>query len=194
MKTLIKIVTVAVVTVFTLTSCSNEQSLQEYYVANQENNDFILVDVPTSIITSNKDMLTEEQQRVFKTVRKVNIMAYPLKKGNEASMEIEKAKVVSILETDDYEQLMKVNSDQGMMRLYFKGEEDAIDEVIMMAGGDDKGFVIARLLGDDMNVGDMMKMVQSLEKGDIDLSQFGDVMDVFGSSVRDSININVQTN
>ncbi len=194
MKTLIKIVTVAVVTVFTLTSCSNEQSLQEYYVANQENNDFILVDVPTSIITSNKDMLTEEQQRVFKTVRKVNIMAYPLKKGNEASMEIEKAKVVSIIETDDYEQLMKVNSDQGMMRLYFKGEEDAIDEVIMMAGGDDKGFVIARLLGDDMNVGDMMKMVQSLEKGDIDLSQFGDVMDVFGSSVRDSININVQTN
>lgn len=179
MKTFVKLTMVALVAVLSLASCSKVQSLQEYYVENQENGDFILVDIPTSLLGKNSDVLTEEQQKVFKTVRKVNMMAYATKDGDTVKMLTEKNKVKGILETDNYEELMKANSDMGSMRLYFKGKEDAIDEVIFFGADDSKGFMLARLLGDNMNIGDMMKLAQSLEKSDLDVSQFGSVMEVF---------------
>lgn len=179
MKNFLKISFIAFIAVISLASCSNGQSLQEYYVENQENGDFILVDIPTSLLGKNSDVLTEEQREVFKTVRKVNMMAYATKDGNTDKMLAEQAKVKGILKTDDYEELMKANSDMGSMRLYFKGDENAIDEVIFFGADDSKGFMLARLLGDDMNIGDMMKLAQSLESSDLDISQFGSVMDVF---------------
>ena len=69
----IKTVVAAFAVLLTLASCSNKQSLQEYYVDNQENGDFILVDVPTSLLGKNVEALSEEQQEVFKTVRKILI-------------------------------------------------------------------------------------------------------------------------
>lgn len=179
MNTFIKVTITAVLAVITLASCSNKQSLQEYYVDNQENGDFILVDVPTSLLGKNVEALTEEQQKVFKTVRKINLMAYQTKSGDTAAMQIERDKVKDILTSDDYEELMKASGDMGQMRLYFKGEEEAIDEVIFFGADDNKGFVLARLLGNDMNIGDMMRMAESLNKSDIDVSQFGSIMEVF---------------
>ena len=165
--------------VLTLASCTNKQTLQEYYVDNQENNDFMLVDVPTSLLGKNIDVLTEEQQKVFKTVRKINIMAYRTKSGDTAKMQGERSKIKQILAADDYEELMKASGDMGQMNLYFKGDEDAIDEIIFFGADDNKGFMLARLLGDDMNIGDMVRMAESLEKSDIDVSQFGSIMEVF---------------
>ncbi|EAQ37948.1 MULTISPECIES: DUF4252 domain-containing protein [Dokdonia] len=175
----IKTVVAAFAVLLTLASCSNKQSLQEYYVDNQENGDFILVDVPTSLLGKNVEALSEEQQEVFKTVRKINLMAYQTKSGDTAAMQVERDKVKDILTSDDYEELMKASGDMGQMRLYFKGEEDAIDEVIFFGADDNKGFMLARLLGNDMNIGDMMRMAESLEKSDIDVSQFGSIMEVF---------------
>ena len=175
----IKTVVAAFAVLLTLASCSNKQSLQEYYVDNQENGDFILVDVPTSLLGKNVEALSQEQQEVFKTVRKINLMAYQTKSGDTAAMQVERDKVKDILTSDDYEELMKASGDMGQMRLYFKGEEDAIDEVIFFGADDNKGFMLARLLGNDMNIGDMMRMAESLEKSDIDVSQFGSIMEVF---------------
>lgn len=180
MKKIIKLSALLCLTLFTLASCSDGQSLQEYYVEKQENSDFILVDVPTSLISDDTKALDKEQKRVLKTIRKINIMAYPLKDSTTAAFESEKTKLMSILAGDDYQELMKASSDMGSMRLYFKGEEQAIDEVIFFGSEDSRGFVLARLLGDAMNMNDMIKLAQSMEAGDIDVSQFEGVMDVFG--------------
>ncbi|RMB57569.1 DUF4252 domain-containing protein [Dokdonia sinensis] len=179
MKALLKIITIAAFGLVTLVSCNDKQSLQEYYVDNQENGDFVLVDIPTSLISKDSDALNEEQKKVLKTVRKINIMAYQRNSTTEANYEAEKVKVNTILAGDDYEELMKANSDMGAMKLFFKGEEEAIDEMIVFVADDTKGFMLARLLGDDMNIGDMMKLAQTMEKGGIDVSQFEGVMDVF---------------
>lgn len=179
MKTIIKGIAAILLVGFTLVSCNGEQSLQEYYVDNQGNSDFILVDVPTSLISEDSEVLDDEQRKILKTLRKINIMAYPLKESSKVNFEAEKTKVTTILASDDYEQLMKVNSEMGNMKLYFRGEEDAIDEVIVFASEDSKGFMLARLLGDDMNISDMMKLAEAVGKGDVDVSQFEGVMDVF---------------
>ena len=179
MKALTKVIAIALLAVLTLVSCNDGQTLQEYYVANQENGDFIMVDVPTSLISEDSKALNEEQRNVLKTLRKINIMAYPLKEGTTIEFEAEKTKVATILAGDNYEELMKVNSDEGAMKLYFRGEEEAIDEVIVFASEDSKGFMLARLLGNKMNINDMMNLAKSMEGGDFDVSQFEGVMDVF---------------
>lgn len=179
-KTVIKLSVLLVLAVFTVTSCSSDKkSLQEYYVDNQENNDFVLVDVPASLISGSSAFLTKEQNEVLETIRKINIMAYPIKDATSINYQGEKTKLMSILAGDDYEELMKANSDEGSIRLYFKGEEEAIDEVIFFGAEDSKGFILARLLGDDMNISNMVKLAQSMETSDIDVSQFEGIMDIF---------------
>lgn len=180
MKGIVKSIAIVLIASISFISCNKGETLQEYYVANQENSDFILVDVPTSLISQDTEALDEKQKEVLKTVRKINIMAYPLKDGKStATFESEKTKVTTILASDDYEELMKVNSDMGNMKLYFRGEEDAIDEVIVFASQDEQGFVIARLLGNDMNIADMATLAKTIQAGDIDVSKFDGVMDVF---------------
>lgn len=180
MKGIVKSTVIVLIASMSLLSCNKGETLQEYYVANQENSDFILVDVPTSLISQDSELLDEKQKAVLKTVRKINIMAYPLKNGKSTvAFESEKTKVTTILASDDYEELMKVSSDMGNMKLYFRGEEDAIDEVIVFASQDAKGFVIARLLGNDMNIADMATLAKTIQAGDIDVSKFDGVMDVF---------------
>ena len=179
-KTVIKLSILLVLAIFTVTSCSSDKkSLQEYYVDNQENNDFVLVDVPASLISGSSAFLTKEQNEVLETIRKINIMAYPIKDATSINYQGEKTKLMGILAGDDYEELMKANSDEGSIRLYFKGEEEAIDEVIFFGAEDSKGFILARLLGDDMNISNMMKLAQSMETSDIDVSQFEGIMDIF---------------
>ena len=179
MKTIFRNLSVVLMMGVVLVSCNSNPSLQEYYVDNQENNKFVMIDIPTSLISDDSEALDEEQKKVLKTVRKINIMAYPLKDSTTADYEAEQVKVNEILSGDNYEELMKFTSDEGKLKFYFKGEEDAIDEVIVFAAQDEKGFMLARLLGDDMNIGDMSRLAQSLQEGDIDLSGLNGVMDVF---------------
>jgi len=179
MKIIVKTLSMVLLFGGLLVNCNGEQSLQEYYVDNQENGNFIMIDIPTSLINDDTKALDEEQKKVLKTVRKINLMAYPLKDDTAATYDAEKTKVNTILTSDDYEELMKFNSDEGGMKLYFRGKEEAIDEVIIFASEDTKGFMLARVLGNDMNINDMFKLAQSIEEGDIDVSQFDGVMDVF---------------
>ncbi|WGK64187.1 DUF4252 domain-containing protein [Croceiramulus getboli] len=164
-----------------LISCSNEQSLQEYYVSHQENSDFVMLDVPMSLISQDTDKLTPEQKKVINSVKKINMLAYPLSKGTQEKYEAEKAQIKTILAGDDYEELMSFGSVSERIKLYFKGEEEAIDEVIVFAMDDTKGLMLARVLGDDMNVGDMVNFAKGMgdNQGNFDLAQFEGVMDVF---------------
>ena len=87
MKGIIKIIAIVLFAGITLTSCNNGETLQEYYVANQDNTNFILVDVPTSLISKDSEALDAKQKEVLETVRKINIMAYPLKDGTTATFD-----------------------------------------------------------------------------------------------------------
>ena len=65
------------------------------------------------------------------------------------------------------------------MTMKYLGEEDAIDEVIIFASDDTKGFAIFRLLGDDMKPGQMLKLMNSINSGDLDLSALSGIGDMF---------------
>ena len=163
----------------TLMSCNNQQSLQEYYIDSKENDDFIMVDLPTSLISPKSESLSPEQKKVIESVKKINLLAYSLK--DTAFYTNETGKVKAILKGDNYDELMKLGSTEQRMRIFIKGDEDAIDEVVVFAQDNSKGFVLARVLGNDMNVADMVRFAETMDTSSsaLNTAQFEGIMDVF---------------
>ena len=128
MKTLTKLILSLTVVLFF--SCNGKQSLQEYYVDNQDNENFLSLDLPSSLLMVN-DNMTKEQQETLSTVKKVNVLAFPKKEENTVAFEEEKSKINSILKDDKFHVLMKFNQNGMNAKVLYLGEEDAIDEIII---------------------------------------------------------------
>lgn len=161
-----------------IVACNNEQSLQEYYVDNQGNKDFVALDVPASML-ANMEALDEDQKRTLATVKKVNFLAVPLKPENVNRIEEEKNKVNDILRDEKYQLLMKFGMGETKVELYYTGEEEAVDEVIIYGFDENRGMGIARVLGEKMNPGAILNLIKSMEQGDIDLSGVAGVSEIF---------------
>ena len=129
MKTLTKLFLSLTVVLFF--SCNGKQSLQEYYVDNQDNENFLSLDLPSSLLMVN-DNMTKEQQETLSTVKKVNVLAFPKKEENTVAFEEEKAKINSILKDDKFHVLMKFNQNGMNAKVLYLGEEDAIDELSLI--------------------------------------------------------------
>lgn len=161
-----------------ITACNNDPSLQKYYVDNQGNSEFVSLDLPASML-ANMESLDEEQRKTLETIKKVNFLAIPQKPENILRIEEEKNKVDNILKDEKYQLLMKFVMDETRMELYFTGEDEAVEEIILYGFDENKGMGIARLLGENMNPGEIMNLVRSMEKGDIDLSGVSGMPQIF---------------
>jgi hypothetical protein len=168
---LVKFIIGASLIVFTLFSCNSEKSLQRYLVDRQDDDTFLKVDIAASLLKSENNNLTQEEKDILETVKKINVVAYPNKGDNEANYKIKKQELKDIINQEEYKTLMKFGSNNKGAVLKYLGEEDAINEIIVFASDDEKGFALFRLLGENMRPDDMIKLMQSIEKGDVDASQ-----------------------
>jgi len=190
---LILLLVIAVVAV----ACSGEPSLQKYYVENQENENFVVLDVPSSLFLGDNSGLSEEDQKVIRSIRKANVLVLPVNNNNQDVYQEEKATMETILKDEKYKVLMRFDSSGRNVKVMYLGEQDAIDEVIVYANDDTKGFAVARLLGDDMNFAAVMKLMQSAAKGDVDvnldaLGGFGKELNEKSKKTKDSIEVKVE--
>ncbi|MFT5104283.1 MAG: hypothetical protein ACI86C_001947 [Candidatus Latescibacterota bacterium] len=179
MTVLTKLVTAAVLMAMALMSCSNGKSLQKYLVEKQDDDKFMKIDLATSLLKAKENTLSEDEMNILKTVKKINVVAYPMAEGNMANYEAEKQNISELLSQDKYKTLMKMGSNNQGATLKYVGEEDAIDELIVLASDDSKGFAVFRLLGDNMNPADMIKLMTSIEKGDVDIKSLQSIGDLF---------------
>ena len=74
---------------------------------------------------------------------------------------------------------MKYGSNKQGETLKYLGEEEAIDEIIVFASDDEKGFALFRLLGEKMEPAKMMKLMSAIEKGDLDVSKLESLGNIF---------------
>ncbi|PRX54431.1 DUF4252 domain-containing protein [Flagellimonas meridianipacifica] len=158
-----------------LASCSSQQSLQEYYVDNSENPNFIALDVPASILKLNEESLSSSQKEAVESLRKFNMLAFKKTSENVAEYRAEKAKVKEILKDEEFVELMKINSQYGRGVIKYLGDEDAIDEVIIYGDSKDMGFALVRVLGKDMNPAHIIQLMQALQKSDYDGAALGEI-------------------
>ncbi|APG59707.1 DUF4252 domain-containing protein [Christiangramia salexigens] len=159
------------------TSCSDEMSLQEYYVNNQQDADFIALDLPADIFT-NKDELDEEQLKTLNSVRKINFLALE-SPGNEKKFEQQKTELDQIFQNEKYQLLMKYGGDGKKAELYFTGSEEAVDELIVYAFDDSRGLGLARILGENMEPDKILKLIKSLENDDINAEGVKGLNEIF---------------
>lgn len=166
--------------------CNSEPSLQKYYVEHQENENFVVLDVPSSLFLGENSSLSKEDKEVIQSIRKANVLVLPVNNKNQEIYQEEKATMEKILKDEKYKVLMRFGSSGRNVKVMYLGDEDAIDEVIVYANDDAKGFAVARLLGDDMNFAAIMKLMRSAAKGDVDVNL--DVLGDFGKEVKSKSN------
>jgi len=168
-----------VLAMMTLLSCSNDKSLQKYLVDKQDDDKFLKIDVATSLLQSDDSSFTQEQKDILETIKKVNVVAYKISNGDMTEYEAEKQKLATIINQEKYKTLMKMGSNKQGATLKYLGEEDAIDEVIVFASDNEKGFAVFRLLGKDMRPDQMIKLMNSIDDGDIDVSKLSGIGELF---------------
>ncbi len=178
MKLFIKITGFVYVVAFLMISCDTNPSLQRYYVESKENNEFISIDLPSSILQLKDDDVSEEIKNTLATIKKVNFLALQLNDTNKELYISEKQKVKNILKNPKYKQLVRMNLGKTSILVNFLGEEDTIDEVIVFASDNKKGFAIVRVLGENMNPANILKLTQEIKTdGDSEqLKQLGGLL------------------
>lgn len=147
-------------------SCSSTESLQEYFVDNSENPNFLQLDLPASILKIEVDSLEESQREALSSLRKLNILAFKITEENKESYTEEIRKVNEIHKGDKFKELMKIRTGYGNGVVKYLGADDAIDEIVIYGANDEAGFALIRVLGKDMNPAHLMPFIKAMQKSD----------------------------
>lgn len=165
--------------VLLLSSCKNEKSLQSYLVDTSGKEGFYTGDLPVSSILSTNADVSEDVKATMKSIKKINVAYLPKTDDNTTQYETEKAKLKNIFtDNDDYKSLMTMKMKGMNAKVYYSGDTDAIDEVIVFGYGDKNGVGVARLLGEDMNPAKIIEMMNSVQM-DANNSSFKNFANMF---------------
>ena len=157
-----------------LGACKNEKSLQAYIINSSEKEAFMYGDIPVELMLTPKENASEEVKETVKRIKKINAVFFKKTNENDAAYEVEKTKLKTIFTNNDYKTLGSVKAKGMHMKLYYTGEIDQINEIIVFGYSKKIGVGIARLLGKSMNPARIVEMMNSikLDADMIDLGQF----------------------
>jgi len=180
MKTSIRNIIALMFLVATFISCNQNSSLQTYYVDNELKPGFTSVDIPTSFLKIDETTLTDEQKKAYKSIDKLNMLAFVINEDNKEQYKEELTKINSILKDSKYNELMRAgNSVDGKFVMKYIGDDDEVDEFILFGNANDKGFAVIRILGDDMNPNQIASLAQGINLSDIDASEVQQFAEMF---------------
>jgi len=162
-----------------LISCNNKPTLQKYYVDNQENQNFMVADFPTSALNITEQSLTKSQLKTYKSVEKLNFLGFKKTTDNNSVYETERTKITQILSDDSYKTLIKYGGDKQGAIIKYLGSETSIDEVIIFASDDTKGFGIVRVLGNNINPSQIIELVDVVKQSNLDTEQLKGIANFF---------------
>ena len=180
MVTLVKNIIPFILLLLLTTSCGNSGSLQAYFVDHQEQPGYLTMDVPKSILNINEADLNPDEQAAFKSVERLNMLAYRTDVANSEGFEQELSKVKAILEADQYEELMRGgNLEDGKFVIKFTGDVEKIDELVLFGHAKDRGFAVVRVLGKNMSADKMMNFSKIMSKSNIEEDALKDLTKFF---------------
>lgn len=171
MKKLTTICALAFLVLFA-SSCKNEKSLQSYLVDSSGKEGFFTGDIPVSSVLSAKANVSEEVKETIKSIKKINAVFLKKTTENDVAYEAEKAKLKNIFTSDAYKNLGMVKAKGMNVKVYYTGDTEAIDEVIVFGYSKENGVGVARLLGENMNPVKIMEMMNSVKMDGSNLESF----------------------
>lgn len=165
---------VLLITTIALLSCKSEKSLEQYFIQNEDNNDVVIVDVPVNMV-KNTVNLSKDEQKAIKSVKKINILYLKKEENNKTEYEKQKNTLKEILKSKKYQTLSKIKTGKTKIDIKFIGTDDAINEVVLFATDNNKGFFLARILGNKMNPENMQLLLKNVKNIDLDLNKLNNL-------------------
>jgi len=159
-------------------SCNQQKTIQTYIVEKQDKPGFMSVDLPMSLIQLNTDKAPIEVKEAYGSIKKVNVLGLPYLNNNEA-YEIEKKAILSILNNSTlYKNLMKMDMNGMRVSIYYNGDANDINEVIVFGYSKKIGVGVARVIGNHMNPTKITQMAEYLkiDPNQLNLQQFEQVL------------------
>ena len=155
-------------------SCNQQKTIQTYIVEKQDKPGFMSVDLPMSLIQLNSDKVPLDVKDGYESIKKVNVLGLPYLNNNEA-YEIEKKTLLSILNNSTlYKNLMKMDMNGMSVSIYYNGDANNINEVIVFGYSRKVGVGVARVIGNHMNPTKITQMAEYLkiDPNQLNLQQF----------------------
>ena len=132
------------------------------------------VDLPMSLIQLNSDKVPLDVKDGYESIKKVNVLGLPYLNNNEA-YEIEKKAISLILNNSTlYKNLMKMDMNGMSVSIYYNGDANDINEVIVFGYSKKIGVGVARVIGNHMNPIKITQMAEYLkiDPNQLNLQQF----------------------
>ena len=155
-------------------SCNQQKTIQTYIVEKQDKPGFMSVDLPMSLIQLNTDKVPLDVKETYESIKKVNVLGLPYLNNNEA-YEIEKKAISLILNNSTlYKKLMKMDMNGMSVSIYYNGDANDINEVIVFGYSKKIGVGVARVIGNHMNPTKITQMAEYLkiDPNQLNLQQF----------------------
>jgi hypothetical protein len=160
-------------------SCNNNLSLQQFIINQQEKQDVISFDISASLLSATDQLQSKEDIEILKSLKKINVIAYQIKEASQNRYKVEKKHINSILKQDKYQELIRYGKGSQGAKLYLVGEETSLDELIIFANDNKVGWLIIRVLGNDMQPEKIMNILQKIDfdNTDFNISKFKHIFD-----------------
>ena len=155
-------------------SCNQQKTIQTYIVEKQDKPGFMSVDLPMSLIQLNSDKVPLDVKDGYESIKKVNVLGLPYLNNKEA-YEIEKKAISLILNNSTlYKKLMKMDMNGMSVSIYYNGDANDINEVIVFGYSKKIGVGVARVIGNNMNPAKITQMAEYLkiDPNQLNLQQF----------------------
>lgn len=160
-------------------SCNQQKTIQTYIVEKQDKPGFMSIDLPMSLIQLNSDKVPLDVKDGYESIKKVNVLGLPYLNNNEA-YEIEKKAISLILNNSTlYKKLMKMDMNGMSVSIYYNGDANDINEVIVFGYSKKIGVGVARVIGNHMNPTKITQMAEYLkiDPNQLNLQQFRQALD-----------------
>lgn len=137
------------------TSCSDKNSLQNYFTDHAEKPGFSSSTIPTSLLRQEGIQLTEKQEEAINAVERVNLLFYRTKPEKQTEFTAERDNIKTILKNKKYEELMNLGN-KGVIK--YIGTDTTMEEIVVFLSSKEMGFAVTRIIGDDMTIEKFMEL------------------------------------
>ncbi len=148
-------------------SCNSKKSVQAYWLEKSQSPNYTSLTVPASLLNIAVDSLEKDQRAAVKSLSKFNVLLYKTPEGDDGSFAKEKSELTAVIKGSTYKELMNINSPEVKGAVLFLGREDAIDEFLAYGSRDANGFILIRIIGDNMSPKHIKPFVNAMKQSHV---------------------------
>lgn len=161
-------------------SCSDKNSLHNYFVNHAEKSGFSSTTLPVSLLRQKGLQFTPKQEDAINAIERINLLFYRYDPAKEAEFSTERNNVSTILKNEKYQELINLGTN-GIIK--YIGTDDAMDEIVVFLANKDNGFAVTRISGNNMTLEKFMELYKLTQQKDVPLNfSLGSITNLFSAN------------